>query len=263
MITVRFRSEKTIIDHVRVLVRTGYTPLLHICPEKLISDVSLLDQSAADAVILQPQDCTVDSCFDLRPGEFKDISFEFNLTQSAFLYIMLQKYHNTVWYIIEAGATFVGWKAGPTGGILGSVWRLTPDVAAAPISTPPPTPIPSPGLELTECVFPTLQWNLIQVLSDLVEWIGCILHNIITILQWIVDWFLHFPDHLDEWVSRLFGFDPAGNFWEQLRHDIDVRVSTRLGVDPDKPLLEEIVRKTFGWIFDSADAASREKLRKW
>lgn len=83
---------------------------------------------------------------------------------------------------------------------------------------PAPTPVPTPttGPQLQDCVFPTLQWNLIQVLSDLIEWIGCILHNIITILQWVIDWLLHFHDHLDAWASRLFGVDPALPFWDEL-----------------------------------------------
>ncbi len=186
--------------------------------------------------------------------------------------IELSQVNSLAYYIWAVSAEVKGFYARylifPEGQPSGDLYVIATDdlsEVAAPAPTPSPgptpTPTPSPGPVIEDCVFPTLQWNLIQVLSDLIEWIGCILHNIITILQWVIDWFLHFSDHLDAWISGLFGFDPAGNFWEQLSHDIDVRVSNRLGVDPDKPLLDEIARKLLEWFFTILDAKADEDLQ--
>ena len=131
-----------------------------------------------------------------------------------------------------------------------------------PIPVQPPTTNPGPtGPTTFDCVFPTLSWNLISVLTALIQWIGCILHNIITILQWFVDWILQFPDHLDAWISRLFDVDPSLPFFDEVLKKIDIWISGKFGVDPALPFWEELVKKALTWIGGALDAAAEERMR--
>ena len=99
-------------------------------------------------------------------------------------------------------------------------------------------------------------------MSGLASWLGCMIRNIIKILQWIFDWLLHFPDHLDAWISRLFGIDAALPFFPELMRKIDIYISARLGVDPDKPILDELAKKILTWFFSLLDAGADEDSRK-
>ncbi len=145
---------------------------------------------------------------------------------------------------------------------LGACFAL-PSVAAPVIA--PPVILPA----LPGCSFPTLTWNLIEVLSALAKWIGCMIDQVIILVKSIIsslaaisDYILHLPTHLDAWISNLFGIDPATDFLPELLHRIDIYISNRLGVDPAKPLLGELIQKTFEWIFSSMDTASRERLKR-
>lgn len=132
-----------------------------------------------------------------------------------------------------------------------------------------PTPMQPPtidaGPQLFECTFPPLSWNLVSLLSSLFEWIGCMLHNIIAILKWLADWLLHFTDHLDAWISRLFGVDPSLPFFDEIMKKIDIWISGKFGIDPALPFWEELVKKALGWIAGALDAAAenRRKDRGW
>lgn len=129
-------------------------------------------------------------------------------------------------------------------------------------TTPPVPPETDPGPQIIDCVFPTLSLNFISVMSGLASWIGCILHNIITILKWLVDWILHFPDHLDAWISRLFGVDPALPFFDEVLKKIDIWISGKFGVDPALPFWEELVKKAIGWLGGGIDEASRKAIQR-
>lgn len=135
------------------------------------------------------------------------------------------------------------------------------------ISVPPPPPPPPPPL-LSDCKFPELSWNLIEVLSQLVKWIGCLLNQVISLmgsviasLAGIADYLLHLPDHLDEWVSRLFGIDPALPFFPELMRKIDLYVSARFGVDPEKPIIDELAKKVMSWLLSLLDTAAENEKR--
>lgn len=127
---------------------------------------------------------------------------------------------------------------------------------------PPPVPAPgSEGPQLSECAFPDILQSGIYFIVDLAKWIGCMIRNIIAILKWVIDWLLHFSDHLDIWISNLFGIDPALPFFDELWKKIDEKVSTRLGVDPEKPLLDELVKKAIEWLLSSLDAAAEQEKK--
>ncbi len=123
-----------------------------------------------------------------------------------------------------------------------------------------PGPTPGPGPVPTLPVEPAWDFSSIsatfQSLWEHIKWLlMLILSPVTSILDWIAkiaDYLLHLSDHLDAWISRLFGVDPAGPFFDQVMHNIDIWVSNRLGVDPDKPLLEELLKKVFayftGWL---------------
>ncbi len=134
--------------------------------------------------------------------------------------------------------------------------------AGTPTPTPTPGPTPAPGPVIADCTFPAFTPNLWTYFGGLAQWIGCMIKNIITLIQIIVDWIAHFPDHLTAWIFSLFGFDPSKNFWEQLRSDLDEMLSARLGVDRDKPLLDELVKKMLGWLFAELNAAAENGIER-
>lgn len=123
-------------------------------------------------------------------------------------------------------------------------------------------PVVPTGPQLSECVFPELSLNFIAVMSGLASWLGCMVRNIIVLIQWIVDWILHFGDHLDAWISRLFGVDPSLPFFDEVMKKIDVWISGKFGVDPDLPFWEELIKKAIGWLSDALDEASRKATER-
>lgn len=128
--------------------------------------------------------------------------------------------------------------------------------------------IPPPPL-LEECIFPELSWNLIEVLKKLIKWVVCHIKQIITLsvylvyrLYDVVVYILNLPDHLDKWVSRLFGIDPALPFFDELMKKIDAWISNKLGVDKDKPLINEVMKKVWGIITEGAEDAFIEGKKR-
>ena len=140
------------------------------------------------------------------------------------------------------------------------------DVSAEPTPELPPEPTPGEqGPQIVECLFPELSLNFISVMSGLASWLGCMIRNLITLIQWIVDWALHFSDHLDAWISRLFGVDPSLPFFDEVLKKIDIWISGKFGVDPALPFWDELVKKALTWIGLSLDTAAENRIRdrKW
>ncbi len=233
-----------------------------------IQRISAADQDLADIQALVSRNFALSLIGTIPLSGTLIKNWQIILTAPAYLYVYLLKTgHLTT---LTSGGAYIGDVSATNSGKTFSVYRITnpnapPDTTQPPPGTTPPpatTPGPVPGPQIIECVFPALQWNLIQVLSDLVQWIGCILHNIITILNWFVDWILHFPDHLDAWISRLFGVDPALPFFDEVMKKIDIWISNKFGVDPEKPLWEELVKKAIGWLSDDLDEAARKATER-
>ncbi len=129
--------------------------------------------------------------------------------------------------------------------------------------TPPsPTPAPATGPVLYECVFPSLQWNLMQVLSDLVAWIGCILHNIIAQLDWIIQSLATLIPQLLAFLTYVVTLKWLTDFLAQFFDRLDTWLSAKFGIDKDKPFFDELLRKALDIVGGAIDDAARNSMKK-
>lgn len=269
-------------------------------PASFLESISLMDEAAADARIVEPTTAGQGFWMRLDPGASADVSFHVTLGQSAFLYLSLLDDVGRS-YLVTHGATLVGERTNSGQGTTykSKVWRITnttggspdthlacvqgictrvpgsdpdscsPEGSACVVVSPPPSPPPNVGLPpplvLETCILPTPSLNFIQLMTDLISYLSCILKNIILYLEWIVTTLAYLVPKALELLVYILTLQWLTDFISQFFAQLDIWLSAKFGIDPSLPFFEELVRKALNWIGGALDAAAenRMKIRGW
>lgn len=235
---------------------------------------SVLISSGAGSVVVPPleQPPTAPACQDMLIGMTTTTPLG-NLTLISTVQVFPMSAKVSI-----AGLEYTIWSGGsqavPGGTLYASDITVMGARVCLALSASPPAPPPTqppaqpPGGDWTQppaleaCVLPTLSWNFVEVVRQAVLFVDCNLKNLITQVSWMISAMTAIVPKIIESVTYILSLRWLEDFLDQFFDALDTWLSDKLGIEKDKPFLEELVKKIIGLVAGQIDEAAKSRLQK-